>query len=150
MSGNYVSESGKKVTEKMSATVVIEDQLSALERAKSWADELMDAEFQGRGDKEKSVRYRLSRKTGVPESYLFRLQYKTRDMKDVAGSVYQALMLAKASYDRACAANEEAADRYKAERLNLQARNETTNQKPAPAGKGMAVPSVGKAERKKA
>jgi len=149
-SGNNVSEIGKRVTEKMSTVDFVDDNKTALERAKGWADELMDLEFKGRGDREKSARYRLSRKTGVPESYLFRLQYKTREMKDVAGSVYQALWIARTAYNRACAANEEAADRYKAERLKLKAHHEETDQKPVPAGKGMAVPAVGKANRKKA
>jgi len=129
MSGNYVSETGKRVSEDMNSTALIE--------AKSWADELMNMEFRGRGDKEKSARYRLSKKTGVPESYLFRLQYKTGEMKDVAGSVYRALMIARDAYDRACTANEEAADRLKAERLALKAHHETTDEKPASAGVGM-------------
>lgn len=126
MSGNYVSELGKRISEKMSSI--------ALNEAKSWAEELMNREFRGRGDKEKSARYRLSKKTGVPESYLFRLQYKAGEMKDVAGSVYRALMIA---YDNACAANEEAADRLKAERLELKAHHEKANQKRLQAAVGM-------------
>lgn len=126
MSGNYVSETGKRVSEEMNSTALFE--------AKSWADALMDSEFRGRGDKEKSARYRLSKRTGVPESYLFRLQYKTSEMKDVAGSVYRALMLA---YDRTCQTNEEAADRFKAERLQMRSNHEETDEKSAPAGLGM-------------
>ncbi len=134
-----VSETGKSVSEDdMTSTALIE--------AKGWADVLMDNEFRGRGDKEKSARYRLSKRTGVPESYLFRLQYKTSEMKDVAGSVYRALMLA---YDRACQNNEEAADRHKAERLQLRGDHETTDKKPASAGLGMAAPTVGEAGQKK-
>ncbi len=127
MYGKRFSETGKSVSEDdMTSTALIE--------AKSWADELMNYEFKGRGDKEKSARYRLSKKTGVPESYLFRLQYKTGEMKDVAGSVYRALMIA---YDRACAANEEAADRLRAERLELKAHHEKANQKRRSASVGM-------------
>lgn len=138
MYGNWFSKNGKNVSEdKMTSMALIE--------AKGWAEELMNREFAGRGDREKSARYRLSKKTGVPESYLFRLQYKTREMKDVAGEVYRRLRLA---YETACLANEEAADRYKAERLG--STNETTDQKPAPAGVGMASPEVGKADKKKA
>lgn len=143
MYGKRFSETGKNVSEEdMTSTALIE--------AKGWADELMNIEFKGRGDREKSARYRLSKKTGVPESYLFRLQYKADEMKDVAGSVYRALMIARAAYDRACAANEEAADRLRAERLALKAHHETTDQKPASAGLGMAAPAVGKANQKKA
>lgn len=112
MYGKSVSESGKKVSEvDMTSTALIE--------AKGWVGELMDREFKGRGDKEKSVRYRVSKITGVPESYLFRLQYKAGEMKDVAGSVYRALMIAASAYDRICQANEAAAVRYRAERSAL-------------------------------
>lgn len=85
MSGNKVSECGKRVSEgEMSKTV-------ALERALDWHDQLMDAEFRGRKDKESAARFRLSKKTGVPESYLFRLAHKRREMRDVAGEVYRLL-----------------------------------------------------------
>jgi hypothetical protein len=127
MYGNWFSKSGKNVSEdKMTSTALIE--------AKGWAQELMNREFTGRGDREKSVRFRLSKKTGIPESYLFRLQYKTAEMKDVAGSVYRALMIA---YDAACRANEDAADKYRAERLGLRGHHETTDEKPASAALGM-------------
>jgi len=117
----------------------------ALSEAKGWADALMNREFRGRGDKEKSARYRLAKNTGIPESYLFRLQYKTAEMKDVAGSVYRALMIA---YDKACVANEEAAERYRAARLGIN--HEETNQEPVSTGARMAVPAVGKAEAEEA
>ncbi|TCV66307.1 hypothetical protein EDE09_11658 [Neorhizobium sp. S3-V5DH] len=117
----------------------------ALQEAIRWNTELMDREFQGRGDKDYLIRHRLSQKTGVPESYLFRLQHKSRGMKDVAGEYYRRLKL---YYDRVCEVNEEAADRYRSERLGTN--HETTNQKPASAGLGMAVPAVGKANQKKA
>lgn len=126
MSGNRVSETGKNGSKNMTSVALIE--------AKGWADQLMDSEFRGRGDKEKSARYRLSKKTGVPESYLFRLQYKTAEMKDVAGSVYRALMIA---YDNACRANEDAADRYRAARLGMRGHHETTDEKPDRSGLGM-------------
>lgn len=117
----------------------------ALQEAIGWTDKLMDMEFRGRGDKEYLIRHRLSENSGVPESYLYRLQYKSRGMKDVAGEYYRRL---KVYYDRVCAANEEAADRYRSERLGT--KHETTDQKPASAGLGMAVPAVGKANQKKA
>lgn len=118
MNGKWFSEngnSGVKMTE-----------AAALADAKRWADALLDREFRGRGDKEKSVRHRLAKKIGIPESYLFRLQYKTREMRNVAGSVYRALMLA---YHNACERNEAAADRYRAERLALtRGQDETTGE----------------------
>lgn len=130
MCGNRVSEFGKRVSKVMSTEALFE--------AKNWADALMNVEFKGRGDKEKSARYRLSIKSGVPESYLYRLQYKTAEMRDVAGSVYRALML---YHDRICAANESAADRYEAEREELQRkRHGTTSQKPMATSKAMGAP----------
>jgi len=63
----------------------------ALRKALDWHDELMDLFHQGRGDKEKRVRGQLSEESGIPESYLFRLQHKRRDMRDVAGEAYRLL-----------------------------------------------------------
>lgn len=140
--GNSVSGFGKNRAKKQMTSI-------ALEEAISWNAKLMDREFRGRGDKDYLIRHRLSEKTGVPESYLFRLQHKSRGMKDVAGEYYRRLKLYyEAVYDSACEANEEAADRYRSERLGRN--HETTNQKPASAGPGMAVPAVGKANQKKA
>jgi hypothetical protein len=136
-SGNSVSGSGNKSEAEMTSI--------ALQEAIRWNEELMNREFRGRGDKDYMIRYRLSEKTGVPESYLFRLKHKSQGMKDVAGEYYRRLKL---YYERACEANEEAADRYRAERLG--SHHETIDQKPASAGKGVAVPSVGKASKKKA
>ena len=100
---------------------------------------LCRAEFKGRGDKEYLARYRLSERTGVSESYLYRLQYKTRDMKDVAGSVYRALKLA---YDEACRRNEEAADRHRAERLSMDGHHEAADEKLGAAAVGVASASL--------
>lgn len=125
MCGKRFSESGKRVSEDSMSN-------SALSEAKQWADELMEAEWRGRKDRDGSVRYRLAKKTGVPESYLYRLQYKTAEMKDVAGSVYRSLMLA---HTKMCERNENVADEYDRQRLAL--RNpHATDQKPAQAGQG--------------
>ncbi|MEI4482203.1 MULTISPECIES: hypothetical protein [unclassified Phyllobacterium] len=114
MYGKRVSENGKRVSEgSMSNT--------ALSEAKTWADALMDAEWRGRKDRDGPVRYRVSKKTGVPESYLYRLQYKTAEMKDVAGSVYRSLMLA---YEELCERNENAADAMREQRQALRKSNE--------------------------
>lgn len=127
MYGKSLSENGKSVSE-------VEMNSIALNEAKDWADALMDMEFRGRGDREKSVRGRVSKRTGIPESYLYRLQYKTREMKDVAGSAYRALKL---TYDELCRLNEEAADRHHAERKRIRGNHETADEKPAQAGLGM-------------
>lgn len=132
MYGNNIGKSGKNVSEdEMSSVALIE--------AKNWADDLMSREFKGRGDKEYLARYRLSERTGVSESYLYRLQYKTRDMKDVAGSVYRALKLA---YDEACRRNEEAAERYRAERLSMDEDHEASDGKRAAAAVGIHPASL--------
>jgi hypothetical protein len=49
-------------------------------------------------------------------------------MKDVAGEVYRRLKIA---YDDACRKNEEAADRYRAERLRADGMHETTDEESA-------------------
>jgi hypothetical protein len=117
---NSVSEYGNTRAEgDMSSVALIE--------AKSWADALMDEEFKGRGDREKSVRFRLAKRTGIRESYLYRLQYKTREMKDVAGEVYRRLKL---EYEAVCQANEEAAERYKANRLAMRGKHEEADKEP--------------------
>ena len=138
MSGKSSSKYGKKCSEDKMSSI-------ALSEAKFYADTLMDKEFKGRGDREKSVRYRVAKNIGVPESYLYRLQYKTRDMKDVAGEVYRRLKLA---YDTACEKNEAAADRYKNERLGTRGHHETADEKRASARVGVAAPEMGRDEGK--
>lgn len=129
MCGKRVSESGKRITGADMSSM-------ALDEAKSWAEVLLDMESKGRKDREGPIRYRLARKLGIPESYLYRLQYKTNEMNDVRGSVYRALMLA---YEDVCRRNEEAADGYRAERLRLRKIN-AVDQEPAEAGVGMDAP----------
>lgn len=92
----------------------------ALKEAASWADELMDAEWQGRRDRENVVRYRLAKKIGVKETYLFRLRYKLGEMNDVRGSVYRALMIAREAYGLVEKAGENA---YQKEKALADARN---------------------------
>lgn len=110
MSGKSDSRNGKKVSEDTMSTV-------ALQRACEWHDDLMDAEFQGRKDKESAARFRLSKKTGVPESYLFRLAHKRKTMRDLSAEVYRLLDAAHAKYIRVCEATEAAADRMEVRRL---------------------------------
>lgn len=106
---------------------------NAIDDARHWAEELQKAEYKGLGDTREAARYRVSRRTGIPESYLKRLRYRTSEMTDVAGSIYRALMLA---YEDMCQRNNAAADRLKAERLTLRANHETSTE---PAETGMGV-----------
>lgn len=119
MYGNWFSARGNSVGNEMST--------EALTEAKGWYKALLDVEFRGRGDREKSVRGRLSKSLGIAESYLFRLQYKAHEMKDVAGEAYRRLKIA---YDNACEKNEQAAARYRAERLSMDGNNETAVEEP--------------------
>jgi hypothetical protein len=90
----------------------------ALSDAKTWLEVLHDAEFRGRKDTDGAARYRLATRLGVKENYLFRLQYRAEEMKDVAGEVYRRLGIA---YAAICETNEKAAAAYRAERLQLKA-----------------------------
>lgn len=127
MYGKWFSARGKNVSEDEMSSV-------ALRQAKSWFDTLMEHEFRGRGDREKSVRGRLSDRTGIPESYLYRLQYKASEMRDVAGEAYRRL---QNEYEALCLKNEAAADRYRDERLGR--KHETANEKLAPSRLGVAA-----------
>lgn len=113
---------------------------AALSEAKGWYDRLMNLEFKGRGDREKSVRGRLAKRTGIPESYLYRLQYKFTEMKEVAGSAYRALMI---DYHNLCERNEAAADRYRNERLGLRGHHEAADQELNEAVMGAIVAGLG-------
>lgn len=89
----------------------------ALDEARFWAEELQKAEFKGLGDTREAARFRVSQRTGIEESYLKRLRYKWREMGEVAGSKYRALMLA---YEDLVQRNEAAAREYRAKRQELQ------------------------------
>lgn len=116
----------------------------ALQQAIEWHDALMDAEFKGRKDKESAARFRLSKKIGVPESYLFRLTHKRRDMRDVAGEVYRRL---QQGYGSLCERVEAQADAYRAERLSLRNDRHEADESPASAGMGTTAPVAGAKEK---
>lgn len=125
--GKSISRFGKKKPEDEVAS-------TALKQSIGWLDELMKHEFAGRGDKEYLVRHRISENCGVPERYLYRLQYQAREMKDVAGEYYRRLMI---YYDSICEKNEAAADSYRTERMGMRGHHEETDKEPASAGVGM-------------
>lgn len=132
MSDKGFSEFGKSFSE-------VEMSGIALNEAKTWAEALLDAEYRGRKDTDGAARYRLSKRIGVRESYLYRLQYKASEMKDVAGSAYRSLMLA---YEELCERNEAAADKYAAERRLLKADHEATDQKHRAKAEGVVPPEA--------
>lgn len=103
----------------------------ALSEARTFLEVLHDAEFRGRKDTDGAARYRLASRLGIKENYLFRLQYRAAEMKDVAGEVYRRLKLA---HDQFCERNEAAADRNEADRLKLKAIRHAATGRPAQAG----------------
>ncbi len=103
----------------------------ALNDAKTWLETLHDAEFRGRKDTDGAARYRLASRLGVKENYLFRLQYRAEEMKDVAGEVYRRLGIA---YAAMCERNEQAAAASRAERLQLKAGRNAVDQEPGEPG----------------
>jgi len=112
---------------------------TALQEAIGWHDSLMDAEYKGRKDNESAARFRLSKKIGVPESYLFRLTYKRRDMRDVAGEVYRRLKLAHDAYENLCARVEASADAMRDRRLNLKEQENADAQGPVALAAGVVA-----------
>lgn len=105
-------------------------------------DQLMDKLHRGRGDKEKRVRGELSDLSGIPESYLFRLQHKRRDMRDIAGEAYRRLKLA---YEQVCEGLENTASRLEGEAQRIEEHNASFARNSA-AGEGVGAPPQGKEE----
>jgi len=135
MSGKRFSETGKRVGEDGMSTI-------ALKEACEWHDALMDAEFKGRKDNESAARFRLSKKIGVPESYLYRLTYKRRDMRDVAGEAYRRL---RQGYEAICTRVETAAAHIEREAQEIEEAN-AIGKGPAPMVAGMDAASRRAAE----
>lgn len=117
MSGKKVSARGKRLAAMN----------TALREAKGWYTSLLEAYHMGRGDREKAVRGRISDETGVPESYLFRLQYKFNEMRDISGEAYRRIKL---GYEELCERNEAAAREYEARRIRMGNRRNAVNQEP--------------------
>ena len=90
--------------------------MNALSAAQHFAEELQRFEFRGMGDTRDAARLRVSRRTGVPESYLKRLRYKLAEMRDVSGDVLWRLQRA---YEAECEKHEAAARAMRAERLGI-------------------------------
>lgn len=126
MEGRTFSKSGKSFVE-------VEMSTEALSEARAYLEVLHDEEFRGRKDTDGAARYRLANRLGIKENYLFRLQYRAAEMKDVAGEVYRRLKLA---HDQICERNEAAADRSRAARLELKAIRHAVTERPAQAGSG--------------
>lgn len=136
MKGQTISGSGNSLRRANHAEV-------ALEEARFWAEELQKAEFRGLGDTREAARYRVAQQTGIAESYLKRLRYKWREMGEVAGSQYRALMLA---YEDLCQRVEAKADEYERQRLQIRNQTDAVDASAGPDGR----PVVGAAAREEA
>lgn len=106
------------------------------ERASFLLGRLMQANHRGPTDTWSAARDRTARKVGLDPSMAKRIWQRWRTMTDVSGDALIKLMLA---YDAMCQRNEEAADAYKVERLNIRASNETSSE-PVQTGMGACAP----------
>jgi len=129
MKGQSISGSGNSLRRTNHAEV-------ALEEARFWAEELQKAEFRGLGDTREAARYRVAQQTGIAESYLKRLRYKWREMGEVAGSQYRALMLA---YEELCQRVEAKADEYERQRLQIRNQTDAVDASLGPDGRGVVA-----------
>lgn len=99
----------------------------ALQQALKWHDDLMNHFFTGRKDKDAAVRFRLSKASGVPESYLVRLAHKRRELRSLDAEIYRLLNLAHAKYVCACERIEGSAEAMRQERVRLRADQDNEN-----------------------
>lgn len=65
--------------------------MTIVEETVFYAETLQARAFRGIGDTREAARWRVAVMTGVPESFLKKLRYEARIMRDVAGSRYRAL-----------------------------------------------------------
>ena len=101
---------------------------------------LTQHQHRGRGDTWEAARGRAAKVAGIPASYAARLWHRASDMKDVAGSVYRALLLA---YEAQVELNNRIADEHRETRLHLRGPHEADLQR-EPSRNGMASPEMGR------
>ena len=92
------------------------------ERAEFWLGGIAYGKHRGRYDTWTAARDRAAREAGITPTMAQRIWQRWHSMKDVGGDPLLKLMLA---YEKWCEANEEAAERYRAERLKLRNHHET-------------------------
>lgn len=103
---------------------------SAANEAFAFLNALTQKSFRGWGDTVTAARDRAAKQAGVSPAQAERVWKRWQSMKTVNGDVYRSL---RNAYEAACLANEEAADRYEAERLSMR-KIYAVDQKPASAG----------------
>lgn len=95
---------------------------TAVEKSAHFLNELARHHHRGRGDTWTAARDRAAREAGIERSYAKRIWDRWQTMRDVSG---EAFMRLEAAYEAICKSNEDAADRYAAERAALRGSNET-------------------------
>lgn len=93
-----------------------ENTMNAVAETYHYLNELTKRAHRGRHDTWSAARDRVAKEAGVARSYCKRVWDRYSEMKDVSGNAYRAL---RASYERQCIRNEEAAEAYRAERLAM-------------------------------
>lgn len=104
---------------------------TAVQESVVFLNALAKAHHRGRGDTWGAARDRAAKSAGVEPSYAKRIWDRWQTMNDVSGEAYRRL---RTAYERACEANEEAADRNDAERLAMR-KSHAVDQKSASAGR---------------
>lgn len=106
------------------------------ERTVFWMEKVGWSRHWGRGDTLGAAVQRAASELGAPVSVAKRCWDRWKEMKTVAGNVMIPFMLA---YEDLCERNEAAADEYQAERLQLKALRNATDQERASARVGMGA-----------
>ena len=91
-------------------------ELGTVKSAQLWSEALQKHEFRGLGDTRGAARVRVAENIGVPESWLKRLRYKTKELNEIPGTILIKLGVA---YCQICLAVEAKADDLRDERLAL-------------------------------
>lgn len=102
---------------------------AAANEAFDYLNALTKTEYRGRGDTATAARDRAAKKAGVSPAQAERVWKRWQSMKTVNGDVYRLL---RNAYERICEANEQAADRYAAERAALRGNHEAIAHKHSP------------------
>jgi hypothetical protein len=104
---------------------------TAVSEAFGFLNRLTQREYRGWGDTTTAARERAARNAGITPAQAERVWKRWQRMASIDGDVYRAL---RNRYEELCAANEQAADAYRAERLQLKAGRNAVDQKPGEPG----------------
>lgn len=106
--------------------------MSTPQKANYWLESLMKKHHRGPHDTWTAARDRAAKAAGIELTMAKRIWQRWQDMRDVGGETVIKLMTA---YEALCQANDEAAERYKAERHELRkSPSNETSQEPHQSG----------------